>query len=75
MHDQFMHLFSTAIRQLILPAFRSGNTNTSHGTDGAPRINRRAHQRPEFHQGLVECAGIVAGQDFFRDRPEPLLRY
>ena len=63
---------SGTIRQLVLLPFCLGNTNSTQRTNVAARIDRRADQCPEFHQRLVERAGILGGQDFRSQPPQHL---
>ena len=65
----------SAHRDLILQTELPRLAHSLEGAEEALRLCRRADQRLELHQGLVEVAGVVVGKDVLGGLPEPGERF
>src|SRR5215470_3756940 len=57
----------------LLETVAIGNTIARQRTTVAAWTRRRANQRAEFHESLIEIAGTPGREQSFRRLPEPLI--
>ena len=63
--------FSDQVGELVLQILFSREAEFLHGAEFAVWCARRADQRAEFHQGLVQVARARSASEPFRLGPEP----
>src|SRR5262249_24366647 len=62
-------------RDLVLEPLALRYTQRCKRTGAAPRLSRRADERPELHERLVELSDVSCRQQVRRRFPEPLPRH
>jgi len=62
-------VFAPAVRQIILLSVRPSEADATQRADGAARIGGCANQCSQFHQGLVERAGVAGWKNLRGQNP------